>query len=156
MLYCISCEGESNENLKSAKKKSSTYRVQLYRTYLQYTSCEKMFKVFIWLALIYKIEIVCVCSIRARERINLFAPNLVCLFLETRKRIYIGQNSGKVSWVRVPVTAVCVARKLITIEERRQDQSCLFQRADYRNKGHNPANLSWVRVPVRMLLQLLN
>jgi hypothetical protein len=42
-------EGESNEDLKSAKKKKSrTYCVQLYRTYLQYTSCEKKnVKVFI-------------------------------------------------------------------------------------------------------------
>jgi hypothetical protein len=31
-----------------------------------------------------------------------------------------------------------VAHKLNTIEERRQDQSCLFWLGDYGNKGHNP------------------
>jgi hypothetical protein len=35
------------------------------------------------------------------------------------------------------VRAVPVARKLSTIEERRQDQSCLFRQGDYTNKGHN-------------------
>jgi hypothetical protein len=33
---------------------------------------------------------------------------------------------------------VSVDLKLSTIEERRQDQSCLSRRADYRNKGRNP------------------
>jgi hypothetical protein len=33
---------------------------------------------------------------------------------------------------------VPVVRKLSTIEERCQDQSCLFRREDFRNKGHNP------------------
>jgi hypothetical protein len=46
---------------------------------------------------------------------------------------------------------VSVVRKLSTIEERRQDQSYLFLRGDYRNKGHNPEKLSWVRFPVNML-----
>jgi hypothetical protein len=32
---------------------------------------------------------------------------------------------------------VSVARKLSTIEERREDQSYLFRRGDYRNRGHN-------------------
>jgi hypothetical protein len=36
---------------------------------------------------------------------------------------------------------VYVARKLCTIEERRQDQSCLFRRGDYRNKTQNPVKL---------------
>jgi galactose-1-phosphate uridylyltransferase len=52
---------------------------------------------------------------------------------------------------RFPVRAVPVPRKLSTIEERRQDQSCLFQRGDFRNKGHNPEKLSRVRVLTRMV-----
>jgi hypothetical protein len=36
-----------------------------------------------------------VCSLIAGEGINRFAPNLACLFLETRKRTQEGQNSEK-------------------------------------------------------------
>jgi hypothetical protein len=43
-----------------------------------------------------------------------------------------------------------VARKLSTIEEQRQDQSCLFLRGVYRNKGYNAGKLSWVRVPMKI------
>jgi hypothetical protein len=56
-----------------------------------------------------------------------------------------------VYWVRFPVRAVPVARKRSTIEERRQDQSCLFERWDYRNEGRKPPKLSWVRFPVKMV-----
>jgi hypothetical protein len=35
------------------------------------------------------------------------------------------------------VRVLPVARKLSTIQERRQDQSCVFRREDYRNRGHN-------------------
>jgi hypothetical protein len=38
---------------------------------------------------------VCVCSLIAREWTYWFAPNLACLFLETRKRFCKGQNSRK-------------------------------------------------------------
>jgi hypothetical protein len=48
------------------------------------------------------------------------------------------------------VRAVPVACKLSTIEERRQEQRCLFGSGDCRNKGHNPEKLSWVRFPVKM------
>jgi hypothetical protein len=48
------------------------------------------------------------------------------------------------------VRAVPVAQKLSTIEEQRQDRSCLFRRGDYRNEGQNPEKLSWVRVPVKI------
>jgi hypothetical protein len=82
----------------------------------------------------------CVYSLIAWERIHRFAPNLAWLFLETKKRFWEGQNSEKLSWVPVPVRAVPVARKLSTIEERRQDQSCLFRSGNYKNKGHNPEN----------------
>jgi hypothetical protein len=44
----------------------------------------------------------------------------------------------KVSWVRVPLSMVSVARKLSTIEERIQDQSCLFRRGDYRSRDITP------------------
>jgi hypothetical protein len=44
-----------------------------------------------------------------------------------------------------------VARKLSTIKERRQDQSCLFQRGDYSDKGLNPDMLFWVRFPVKVV-----
>jgi hypothetical protein len=33
---------------------------------------------------------------------------------------------------------VSAGRKLNTIEERRQERSCLFRRGYYRNKAHNP------------------
>jgi hypothetical protein len=36
---------------------------------------------------------------------------------------------------------VSIARKLSTIEERRQEPNCLFRRGDYRNKGHKPEKL---------------
>jgi hypothetical protein len=49
----------------------------------------------------------------------------------------------KVSWVRV----ISVARKLSTIEEQCQDQSCLFQWGYYGNKSHNPKNVSCVFSP---------
>jgi hypothetical protein len=50
-------------------------------------------------------------------------------------------NPEKLSWVRFPAKMVPVARKISTIEERRQDQSCLFRRGDHRNKGHNTEKL---------------
>jgi hypothetical protein len=91
------------------------------------------------------------CSLLTRERMNRFAPNVACLFLETRKKTQQDQNSGKLSWVRVLVRAVPVARKLSTIEELCRDQSCLFQRGDYRNKRHSTQKLPWVRVPVKIV-----
>jgi hypothetical protein len=41
-----------------------------------------------------------------------------------------GHNPENLSWVRVSVRMVSVARNLSTIEERLQDQSCLFQLGD--------------------------
>jgi hypothetical protein len=46
---------------------------------------------------------------------------------------------------------VSVAWKLSTIEKWCQDQSCLFQQGDYRNKGHSPKKLFYIQVPVKML-----
>jgi hypothetical protein len=43
-----------------------------------------------------------------------------------------------------------VARKLSTIEERRQGQCYLFRIGDYRNKVSNPEKLSLVRFSVKM------
>jgi hypothetical protein len=40
--------------------------------------------------------------------------------------------------------------ELSTIEERHQEQSCLFRRGDCRNKGHNPKPLPSVRVAVKI------
>jgi hypothetical protein len=39
---------------------------------------------------------------------------------------------------------VAVAWKLSMIEERLQEQSCLFQTGDYGNKGHSLDKLTWV------------
>jgi hypothetical protein len=44
------------------------------------------------------------------------------------------------SLVRVPLTAVTVARKLRMTQQRRQDGSCLFRREGYRDKRHGPTN----------------
>jgi hypothetical protein len=44
-----------------------------------------------------------------------------------------GYNPEKLSWARVPVKVVSVTRELITIEEQRKEQVCLFLRRDYRN-----------------------
>jgi hypothetical protein len=38
---------------------------------------------------------------------------------------------------RYPIKMVCVAQRLGTVQERRQEQSCLFLGANYRNKGHH-------------------
>jgi hypothetical protein len=92
-----------------------------------------------------------VSSLIAREWINIFSRNLVCLFLKTRKRAQEGQNTGKVSRIRVPVRAVPIARKISKIEERRQGQSCLPRRGDYREKEQNREKLSCIRVPVKMV-----
>jgi hypothetical protein len=71
------------------------------------------------------------------------------LFRRTGYRIK-GHNPENLSWVRVPVKTVPVARKLSTIE-RRQNQSCLFRRSNLMNIDHNPENLSWAQVPVKMI-----
>jgi hypothetical protein len=47
------------------------------------------------------------------------------------------------------VRAFSVPRIVSTIEERREDQSCLFRRGDYRNEGQNPENLYCARVLVK-------
>jgi hypothetical protein len=62
----------------------------------------------------------------------------------------MGNTPEKVYSVRILVGAVPVAWKLSTIEERRQDQNCLFRRGDYRIKGHNPEKLLWIRFPAKM------
>jgi hypothetical protein len=54
-------------------------------------------------------------------------------------------------YITFPVKMISVALKLSTTEERRQDQSCLFRRGDYRIRGHNPENPFWVRDPVKVL-----
>jgi hypothetical protein len=49
------------------------------------------------------------------------------------------------------VRAAPAARKLNTIEKRRQDQSSLSRRGDYRNEGYNPEKLSRVRFPMKVV-----
>jgi hypothetical protein len=51
-----------------------------------------------------------VCSLIAREGINHFTPNLAYLCPETRRTIYKGEYSEKVSWVRVLVRVVSEAQ----------------------------------------------
>jgi hypothetical protein len=46
---------------------------------------------------------------------------------------------------------VTVAQKLSLIEERLQDQRCLLQTGDYRNKGHNSGKLSCIRFLMKKL-----
>jgi hypothetical protein len=48
-----------------------------------------------------------------------------------------GHNHEHLSWVRVLVKMVSVARKLSTIEERRQYQIRFFRRGYYGNRSHN-------------------
>jgi hypothetical protein len=43
---------------------------------------------------------------------------------------------------------VSVAKKLSTMEEGRQEESCFFWRY-YKNKDHNTENLSWIPVSVK-------
>jgi hypothetical protein len=77
-----------------------------------------------------KVEIVVfvfVCLLIALERMYQFILNFICLCFEARKRFQNGQTSEKMSWVQVPMTAVSVILKLSKIEERCQDQSCLFR-----------------------------
>jgi hypothetical protein len=59
-------------------------------------------------------------------------------FLETRKIFQKGQNSERLSSVRVPMKVVSIAWKLSTIEEQRKEHNCLCRRADYKDWGQNP------------------
>jgi hypothetical protein len=53
----------------------------------------------------------CVCSLTAGERTYRFAPNLACLFLETRRYFRKVKTTKKLSWVRNPVTVVSVSKQ---------------------------------------------
>jgi hypothetical protein len=72
-----------------------------------------------------------------------------CLF---RRGLYInvGYNPENLAWAWFPVKMVSVARKLRTIEERRQNQRCLFRRRNYKNKDQKSEN-SWVLFPAKMV-----
>jgi hypothetical protein len=37
----------------------------------------------------------------------------------------------------------------LSMTEQCHEQSCLFQRDNYRNRDHNPEKLSWVHFPVK-------
>jgi hypothetical protein len=58
----------------------------------------------------------------------------------TPKKIFLGFES---QWI------VSLAQKQSVIQERRQDQSCLFRRGDYKNKGNNEESPSLVQVLVK-------
>jgi hypothetical protein len=83
-------------------------------------------------------------------------PNWHAYALKPEKDFRKVKTPTKVSWIRVPVMMISVARKLSTLEERYQNQSCLFRRGEYRNKGHNPVKVSWVRVLVMVYLCIEN
>jgi hypothetical protein len=85
-----------------------------------------------------------------KKYIYQFAPNLASLFLQSRKRIQVGQKCGNFPWVRFPGRAANVARKLNTTEKRRWEQTCLSRRGDYTNEEPNSKTLSWVWLPVKM------
>jgi hypothetical protein len=46
---------------------------------------------------------------------------------------------------------ISLARKLGTEDEQDREQSCLFRRRDYRNRGHNLENVSWVLSSVKVV-----
>jgi hypothetical protein len=92
-----------------------------------------------------------VSSLIPRERIHRLQKTWHAYFLRPGRDFRKVKTPGEVTWVRVPVRAVPVVRKLSKIEERRQDQSCLRRRGDYRDEGQNHENLSWVRLPVKLV-----
>jgi hypothetical protein len=98
-----------------------------------------------------QLKFVCVCSFIVRKRYTDLYHTWHAYSLGPGREYRGMKSPGKVSWFRVPVRTVPVARKLSTIEERRQDQSCLFRRGDYRNRAHYPKHLSWVQVPMKMV-----
>jgi hypothetical protein len=91
--------------------------------------------------LIFKIEIVCVCVCMFASSENGWTK-LGTLILWDREEILERLKLREMSWVRVSVRAISVARKLSAIEERRQGQSCLIRRGKYRNKAQIPENPS--------------
>jgi hypothetical protein len=167
--------------------------------FIQFTQCWKIpptnSGIQTWI-IIYKIEIVDVRSVVARERINQFTPNLAWLFLETiiingataqsralasltgfatvryitmwvisptinlvlvilihlpetssgeatidslrPRRDFRKVKTPKMSWVRVPVRAVPVARKLSTIEERHQEPKLVVSKRRSQKRRQNP------------------
>jgi hypothetical protein len=54
------------------------------------------------------------------------------------------RNPKKLSWVRVRIKMVSIARKIKHDRKRRPDQSCLFRRGNHSNEDC----LSWVGIPV--------
>jgi hypothetical protein len=92
-----------------------------------------------------------VCTLLALERINRFAPNLVCLFLETKTKTQEGQNSGINVLSSSPGDggscnsetkhdrSTAPRPKLIVLKRRLQELRSLTQK------------LFWVRVSVKMM-----
>jgi hypothetical protein len=104
------------------------------------------------LKLILHIELkLCVCMFAYSSRTDAqICTKRSMLILKPKRDFRKVKTPEKAPRIRVPVGVVPVARKLSTLEERRQDQNCLFRRGDYRNKGHNPEQL-WVRLPVKIV-----
>jgi 3-methyladenine DNA glycosylase Mpg len=63
------------------------------------------------------------------------------------KRVKASKEPSSVS---VLVRAVAVAQKLSMAEERLQEQNCLIQTGDHRNKGHISEKLTRVKFPRKM------
>lgn len=66
-----------------------------------------------------------------------------------KENIGVSKLRKNVSWVRFPVKMVFVARKLSTLQGRRQDQSCLFPRKELWKRKSQPLKLPWIRFPVK-------
>jgi hypothetical protein len=91
-----------------------------------------------------------VCSLIAREGINDFHQTWHAFSLRPGREHRKVKTSEKCPEFDSREGGSCSSESK-QIEEQRQDHSCVFRRADYRNKDHNAKKLSWVRVPMKML-----
>jgi hypothetical protein len=91
-------------------------------------------------------------SLIAREQINRFAPNLACIFLETRQRIQKGRNSENTVISSSPGEVASCSSETTQHEEQGRDKRRLFRRKDYKKKGHNLEKVSWVLASVKVFL----
>jgi hypothetical protein len=77
------------------------------------------------------------------------APRPKLIVSKRKLRKQIPEPRKTVLWPS-PGEDIFVARKLSTIEEQGQDQSCLFRRRDYRKKDHNFQKVYWVLASVKV------
>jgi hypothetical protein len=87
------------------------------------------------------------CSSEAKHDRTAPRPKLFA----SKRRLNERRHSSVKSLVRVPVNMASATWKLNTTEKRRQNQSWLLLRGDYRSKDHNPEELSWVRPTVKIV-----